>query len=322
MKFPFSKKEKEQSSTSKKNRSQEKLSKKSYTYGASKIRKVIWTVIFLFVFFSCLSIVRSNVVANKLTIANKKIVQLEKQFSQLEMQQQLDVPETEAFFKEFIRLYGEQFKEYEKQQQRSKKLSEYYSELGKMLGQSPRVDTEVTRIENYGYERKGTENIAKFFVEIKTKAENSQTFQTILNIPFKVEKGKYQLTGLPYQQNDQRKNLIASTSYEEHQLPTNVLQDQVATKKIRTFVEQFLTEYQENNQENLKYLMKNVEGLPKGLTIETKEFTVYETEDHPVVELSLIMSYANTGVSFEENMELHLSKTTDGKYFIDQLIHY
>lgn len=321
MKYPFSKTN-QQPRPTQKQKKKEKKTKKSTNARANNVRKFIWVVLILFLFSSGLAIVRSNVVATKLSNTNKQLVKLEKQLTQMRTSQQINVPTTDAFFKTFIKLYCEQFQDYEKQRQRKEELDQYLKGMGTMTDQIPRVDTEVTKIENYGYDRKGDDTVGKFWIEMRTKSDTPQTFHFFLYVPFRMIKGTYQLTGYPYQQSDQRHALFSGKVADVHESPTMVLQDQRAVEKIKKFVEQFLTEYQENNRENLHYLMKEVEGLPEGINVQINEFRVFHTEDAPVVELTLLLSYGETGVSFEENMQLELAKTSDGNYFIEQLIHY
>lgn len=84
---------------------------------------------------------------------------------------------------------------------------------------------------------------------------------------------------------------------------------------------QFLKEYQENNKENLRYLMKDVQGLPKGWSIRSKELAVYGESEKPVVTTTIQLTQEKTGVVLNETIQLHLTTTEDGKYFIEKMTY-
>lgn len=315
-------KDKKQSATKEKKAQKDKSPKKRTAYQRNKVRIVIWVVIILFILSSALAIVRSNVLGLKVSAYKEKIAVLDQRLNQLEKQQTLDVPTTNAFLRDFAKVYCERSKDHDEQVARKEKLGHYYSLLSYQDAQIPMVDTEVVSIENYGYETTGNHYVGKCYVEMATKEESPKTFRFILTIPFSVKNQKYQICGLPYQQSDTRKKVVTTNKGSDHHSPTTVLQDMKVTETVQDFVKQFLAEYATDDRGNLKYLMREVESLPKGVKVNSEEFKVYGTEKHPVAEFVLKVAYPDTGIEFQENMQLKLSKTSDGKYFIDQVVHY
>lgn len=291
-------------------------------YRVEKVRLVIWAFIILFIFASFSSIVRSKMLGWKVANYKSEVVQLEKIIGELEKKQAIDTPTTDSFLFDFVSLYCEQYKDQEKQKDRLDRLSNYYKALGYQTDDVPLADTEVVNYENYGYEKSGKHYVGKCYVELKTKQENAQTFSFILCVPFQLKNNQYRICGLPYQQCDTRRKVISSNSEGTHQSPTDVLQDTKVIHRIEKFVDQFLQEYSDDDKENLKYLMKDVESLPSETEAVRKNIRVFHTAENPIVELMIDVKYPDTGIVFTENLQLTMSEIKDGKYFIDQLVHY
>ena len=186
----------------------------------------------------------------------------------------------------------------------------------------PQTDLKVVNISNYGYQQKEDSYVGTFFVETKTTQEQEKTFKSIVSVDFKITKKGYQICSMPYQQSDIRNQFVTKNDQKQHEKRSDTLQDIRVKEDVQTFVEQFLKEYEQNNRDNLRYLMREVEGLPANVTVETKDFSVFNTAEKPVVDLTLILTYKDTGIMFQEGLELHLIKNTDGKYFIETIDHY
>lgn len=300
----------------------EKKPKKERSYQKNRMRIVIWAFLILFVLASVQSILLSRNAISQLRSTQTKVTVLEKKLKQVSNDQTLDVPTTNAFLTDFLKTYYSISKDREQEIKRREKLADYYAPLSYQTSSYPQTDLKVNTITNYGYQQKEDSYVGTFFVETKTTQEQEKTFQSVVSVNFKITKKGYQICSLPYQQSDIRDQFVNENKESKHEKRTDTLQDPRAKEDVQTFIEQFLKEYQENNRDNLRYLMREVEGLPANVNAETKDFSVFNTAEKPIVDLTLMLTYKDTGIMFQEGLELHLSKNAEGKYFIETIDHY
>lgn len=314
----FSRKGKEQKPTEEK----EKNKKKDRAYQKNRMRKLIWAVLIVFVLASIQSIFLSRNALGRLQKTNQQVSILEKKLNKLESEQSLDAPSTNAFLKDFITTYYSVTDDRDKEMKRREKLADYYAPLNYQTGSLPSTQLEVKAIENYGYQQDGDLTIGRFFVETQTTQDKPQTFQSVVNVKFKQTSKGYQICSLPYQQSDTRNTYIEKNPKTPLESRNDLLQDQAGRERIESFIKQFLKEYEQNNQDNLRYLMKDVEGLPDNVSVKIKDLKVYGTTEKPTVNCTLTLTYKETGIEFQEGLELHLTKNAEGKYYIEQMNHY
>lgn len=300
----------------------EKKPKKERSYQKNRIRIVIWAFLILFVLASLQSILVSRNALSQLRSTQSKVTVLEKELKKISNDQALDVPTTNAFLTDFFKTYYSVSKDRDQEIKRREKLADYYAPLGYQTSTTPQTDLKVNNIMNYGYQQKGNSYVGTFFVETKTTQEQEKTFQSVVSVDFKITKKGYQICSMPYQQSDTRNTFVTKNSQARHEKRSDTLQDLRAKEKIQEFVQQFLKEYEQNNRDNLRYLMREVEGLPANVNVETKDFSVFNTAEKPIVDLTLMLTYKDTGITFQEGLELHLIKNEDGKYFIETINHY
>lgn len=300
----------------------EKKPKKERSYQKNRIRIVIWAFLILFVLASLQSILVSRNALSQLRSTQSKVTVLEKELKKISNDQALDVPPTNAFLTDFFKTYYSVSKERDQEIKRREKLANYYAPLGNQTSSTPQTDLKVNTIMNYGYRQKGNSYVGTFFVETKTTQEQEKTFQSVVSVDFKITKKGYQICSMPYQQSDTRNDFVTKNNQRRQEKRSDTLQDLRAKEKIQEFVKQFLKEYEQNNGDNLRYLMREVEGLPANVKVETKDFSVFNTAEKPIVDLTLMLTYKDTGITFQEGLELHLIKNEDGKYFIETIDHY
>lgn len=296
--------------------------KKKRTYQVNKIRLVIWIAIFLFIGASVMSIVNSRNAMVGFQKSKQEVARLQKEVDKLSAIQAIDIPTTDAFLKDFLTLYFSVSDEREKELERREQLTNYYTALDYQTTSIPQTKLQVNQIENYGYQQDGKSYVGTFFVETKTVEDEPKYFKSIVGVRFKLTKNGYQIGSLPFQMNDSRSRYITPNNKIKNESRLEVIQDTNVKKDIQSFVEQFLHEYQENNSDNLQYLMEDVEGLPENVSIEMKDINYYHSEEQPIVNLTLVLTYKETGIKFNQGLELHMVKREDGKYFVKELIHY
>lgn len=299
-----------------------KKKKPTKKYRLNTVSYLLWGFIFLFVVTGIVSIYNGIQAKNEVKSAHKQIEQLEKNVASLQVMSTIDTPETDSLFRRFINLYFTVSKEVPKQEERQSKLAEFNNKLDYKLPSSPKVGQTVYSVRNYGYQEIDDYFLVTYTIETRTDEKEPKSFVSNVSIPFKKDKGKYTILALPYQQEYDPNALVGKSNDTLESYKGEELEDKKAQEAIKNFSEQFLTEYQANNKENLKYLMKDVEGLNANKVIELKKIRYFGTTEKPVVELALTIENKDTGISFNENMRLFLVKNSEGKYSIDTLEHY
>lgn len=299
-----------------------KKKKPTKKYRLTALSCLLWGFIFLFIATGIVSIHYGTQAKNEVKIAHEQIEQLAKDMAGLQAMSTIDTPETDSFFRRFISLYFTVSKEAPKQEERQSRLSEFNDELDYKLPSSPKVGQTVYSVRNYGYQEIDGYFLVTYVVETKTEEDEPKSFVSNVSIPFTKEKGKYTILALPYQQAYDPNALIGKPNDTLEPYQGEALEDKKAQERLKNFSEQFLTEYQANNKENLKYLMKDVEGLNGNQTVELKKISCFGTAESPVVELLTTVGNKGTGISFSENMRLDLSLNSNGEYYIDQLTHH
>lgn len=291
-------------------------------YRLTAISYLLWGLIFLFIATGIVSIHHGIQAKNDVKIAHEKIGQLEKDMASQQAMSMIDTSETDSLFRRFIHLYFTVSKEVPKQAERQSKLSEFNQALDFQLPSSPKVGQTVYSVRNYGYQAVDDYFIVTYTIETKTEEDEPKSFVFNVSIPFKKDQGNYTILALPYQQAYDPNALIGKSNDTLEPYQGEALEDKQAQERLQNFCEQFLTEYQANNKENLKYLMKDVEGLNGNPTVKLKKISYFGTEEKPVVELLITIGNKGTGISFNETMRLDLSLNNEGEYYIDQLTHH
>lgn len=283
---------------------------------------IVWGLIFMFILTGIFSIASGFQAKEQATKAEKEISSLRKEITDLKDMANVDTPETDSFFRRFINLYFTVSKEVPKQEERQSRLSEFNHALDYQLPNSPKVGQTVYSVRNYGYQAVDDYFIVTYTVETKTEEDEPKSFVSNVSIPFRKEKGKYTILALPYQQEYDPNALVGKSNDTLEPYQGETLEDKQAQERLKNFCEQFLTEYQANNKENLKYLMKDVEVLNGNQMVELKKISCFGTAEKPVVELSITVGNKGTGISFNENIRLDLSLNSEGEYYIEQLTHH
>ena len=296
-----------------------KLKKKKRNYEKNPVRILIWGVIIAFIASGLLAVKNSNTAIKEVHTYKERISKLESTLEKVNQQQLLNLPETNAALTRFLTLYFTIPMERAKQDERERTLQVYNNSLSFRLVNQPKESQIVSILENYGYQERNGVTEATYY--LKTKDENGQENESFVTVRFSQSNKGYTIHSLPSQLAYNPEKWIAHDKAKTTAVPNQPLDDKKAVSKVKTFVSQFLKEYQENNQENLRYLMKDVQGLPKGLTIQSKELAIYGDSDNPIVTTTLQLTQENTDIVLSETIQLYLSTTEDGKYFINEMTY-
>lgn len=311
-------------------------SKKVKTYRTNKIQLFLWILIFAFLMTGVLSIFSGFQARAKVSGAEKKINSLTSEIAELKEMENIDTPATDSFFRRFLNVYFTIDPEAASQEERIEKLKKFNAELDFKLAASPEISQSVVSMRSYGYEQVGDHYVVTYTVETKAEGitrptaetaasaeeEVVDTFVSNVSVAFKKTKKGYAILGMPYQNEYDPNQYVAEKSSTLEPYSGKELEDKETRQELKTFVEQFLTEYQNNNKENLGYLMKGVEGLGGDKEVELKSLKYYGTKKAPVVEANIVVNNGSTGIGFTENLRLHLTTSKDGKYFIESLEHF
>lgn len=296
-----------------------KFKKKKGNFEKNPIRLLIWGAIIAFILSGLLAIKNSTTAMKEVHTYKERISKLETTLEKVNQQQLLNTPETNAALKRFLTLYFTIPIERAKQDEREKKLQTYNNSLSFRLVNQPKESQTVSILENYGYQEHNGVMEATFY--LKTKAEGGQENESFVTVRFSQSKKGYTIHSLPNQLAYVPEQWIAHDKVKTPGIPNKPLDNKKAVSEVKTFVAQFLKEYQENNQENLRYLMKDVQGLPEGLTIQSKELAIYGEPESPVVTTTLLLTQAGTDIVLSETIQLYLTTTEDGKYFIEKMTY-
>lgn len=275
--------------------------------------------IFAFILSGLLAVKNSNTAIKEVHTYKERIAELETKLEKVNQQQLLNIPETNAALKRFLTLYFTVPMERAKQDERERLLQTYNPSLSFRLAAQPKESQSISVLENYGYQERNGATEATFY--LKTRSEGGQENESFVTVRFSQSKKGYTIHSLPSQLAYEPNVWIANDKGKTTAIPNKALDDKKAEAKVKTFVAQFLKEYQENNKENLRYLMKDVQGLPKGWSIRSKELAVYGESEKPVVTTTIQLTQEKTGVVLNETIQLHLTTTEDGKYFIEKMTY-
>lgn len=299
-----------------------KKQKKGKNYSIKKSSLIIWGVLLLFLAITINAIYQANQSQQQLKEVEEKVSMLTNEIGQVKDTQKIDTPETDSFLRRFLNIYFSIPSTNDALKKREEDLKEFNSALDFKQSRLSKVEQQIVSMRNYGYENKEVYYLAKYVVQVATKEKEPKNFTSTIYIPFTKSNKGYQIVSLPYQVAYEPNEVLAKGGKEPEKTTEDKLEDKAARKNIDTFIEQFLTEYQANNKENLKYLMKDVEGLPPNRVIELLEKGYFGTKEKPIVEVSLSIENKNTSISFKQHMRLYLTLNKDNKYFIERLEHY
>lgn len=306
-------------------------------YRTDRIRIFLWGLIFTFLITGIFSIFSGFKALSQASKAEEQIASLTSELADLKELENIDTPATDSFFRRFLNVYFTIDTETNSQEERVEKLKKFNSKLDFKLTTSPEVGQSVVSMRSYGYEKVGDHYVVTYTVETKAEgltrptletdsSENEEdvvdTFVSNVSVAFKKTKNGYAILGMPYQNEYDPNQYVAEKSSTLEPYSAEELEDKETRKELKTFVEQFLTEYQNNNKENLGYLMAKVEGLGGGKKVELKSLKYYGSKKEPVVEANVVINNGETGIGFSENLRLHLTTSEDGKYFIESLEHF
>jgi len=308
----------------KKVRKSEKMPKKEKIkkYRVGRIQVIVWFGIFLFIGTGISSIASGFQAKTQAMQSYEAIESLKNEINDLKNMSEVDTPEADSFFRRFLNTYFTVNKEMEAQEKRVENLKVFSKAFDYQLPNTPTVGQAVSNITHYGYQKLDDYFLVTYTVETKTDEKEPQKFKYKVSIPFKKEKDGYVILALPYQLEYDLNGSVSEKTETLTAYQGELLKDEAVKEELQTFAEQFLTEYEANNKENLKYLMSDVEGLGNGKTIKLKKITYYGSQEAPVLELNITVNDADTDIGFAENIRLHLVKNADGKYFVETLDHY
>ncbi|EGO8595303.1 hypothetical protein EH331_11605 [Enterococcus faecalis] len=302
-----------------KNSKKIKKGKRSKSFQKNPIRIFIWLTLFAFILSGLLAIRNASFAVKQGKMYQERITHLEKELKKLNKKQEIQVPETEAFLSGFLREYFTISKDRIENQKRLDQLQGYSKELNFRVSFLPVESQHVVLLENYGYQEMGDTYLATY--GLTTRSDKGKTSQSLVKVRFKKQKGKYHVLSLPYQLAYTPENWYSSSSDNKKALPSQSIDDRSVQENVKNFVTQFLKEYQANNTDNLRYLMADVQGLPEGWSVEAKELKILGEKESPVVEMNLILQQKDTQITYNERVQLYLTTTEDGKYFIEKITY-
>lgn len=296
--------------------------KKRKKYSTTRLQKIVWAILISFIILSAMSIYSGFQAKSLADKSTKEIKKLNEELAVLKDMTEIDTPATDSFFRRFINVYYSVSTDKDEQADRVNQLSVFNKKLEYKLPTNPEVGQTVYSMRNYGYKKVDDYFVVTYTVETRTNEEKPQSFTSNVTIPFTKSEEGYTILSLPYQEEYDPNKYLANENNVLEPDKKEELDDRAVRDELKTFVEQFLTEYQANRKETLNYLMADVEGLGSNKKIELKNIQYFGTKDEPILDLDLSINNADTGIGFAEKMRLELTRTTDNKYFIETLKHY
>lgn len=282
------------------------------------LARFLWAIIICWLGFTGFSFVRMNALMNTNIRLENEIFELQdntKNVNLLNQDSSLDL-----FLKRYVTNY---LSINDNEEQMQNRINILESMSAKDLNyENQRLETgsqSLISITPFSYEFHEEYDVATYNVTYQlTVEEEEKTYTVAINIPIqRKEDQKYLVVAEPFittfdvnDLNGFGDRLDSSLKKQEKISDLNEL------SSIQSFLEQFLTMYQEGNLDQLRYLMANPEGLNNQYEIYLDRFDAYGTSDKPIIEVFILLRQKDTSISYKQQMHLEL-ETRDGKYFVE-----
>lgn len=282
------------------------------------LARFLWAIILCWLGFTGFSFVRMNALMNTNIRLENEISELQentKNVNLLNQDSSLDL-----FLKRYVTNYLSINDNEEQMQNRINILESMSAKDLNYENQKLEVGSQsLISITPFAYEFHKTYDLATYNVTYRlTVEEEEKTYTVAINIPIqRKDDQKYLVVAEPFITTFDVNDLNGYGDRLESSLrKQEKISDLNELSSIQSFLEQFLTMYQEGNIDQLRYLMANPEGLNNQYEIYLDRFDAYGTSDKPVLEVFILLRQKDTSISYEQHMHLEL-ETREGKYFVE-----
>lgn len=301
-------------------------------------RIVAWSVVGLFVVGAGSAFIKSNRATNTVDAMEMNLTTLKDKVSSPDEQKDIS-GHIDTYFSEFIPLYINTYSDNSLSADRDLKLQSYFGSGFQI--ENPSVDRKLKSTEFYETEKNGDVQIAKYIVKytvdqksadlVKTEVgsgtesgideqenENQETISQLLSIPFEYVDGTIAIADYPYF--SAVPNQLGLLDPLEKDFGDQLTADDA--KPVVEFVDQFLKSYAELSAEEMKYMMNDPESLNGVYNFSKADTQVYEGKEGQFEAVTLVtFVMPDSELTHVERMQLSISKTSDGKYFVEKLNH-
>ena len=311
-------------------------------------RIVAWSVVGLFVVGAGSAFIKSNRATSTVDAMEMNLNTLQEKVNSPDEQEDIS-GHIETYFSGFIPLYINMYSDNSLSADRDLKLQSYFGSGFQI--ENPAVDRKLESMEFFEVEKDGDLQIAKYVVKYtvasasddlagsettsvettdsstKSSAKEvtedqetreNETISQLLSIPFKYVDGTIAIADYPYFSSVP--NQLGLLDPVEKEFGDQLSSDDA--KPVVEFVDQFLKSYADLSAEEMKYMMNDPESLNGVYEFSKAETQVYkgETGQYEAVTLVTFVMPDNE-LTHVERMQLSISKTSDGKYFVEKLNH-
>lgn len=301
-------------------------------------RIVAWSVVGLFVVGAGSAFIKSNRATSTVDAMEMNLNTLQEKVNSPDEQEDIS-GHIENYFSGFIPLYINTYSDNSLSADRDLKLQSYFGSGFQI--ENPAVDRKLESMEFFEVEKDGDVQIAKYVVkysvdkmnrnlekeemisntEERTKNQESESKKTIsqlLSIPFKYVDGTIAIVDYPYF--SAVPNQLGLLDPLEKDFGDQVTADDA--KPVVEFVDQFLKSYAELSADEMKYMMNDPESLNGVYEFSKADTQVYEGKAGKFEVVTLVtFVMPDSELTHVERMQLSISKTSDGKYFVEKLNH-
>lgn len=295
----------------------EQMTKEKKTVNGKVLARFLWVVILVWLVLTVVSFVRMNAVANNNAALQKEVTNLKESTENVNLLNQDS--SLDLFLKRYVTNYLTLSDHSDQMENRIKILEsmsakdiEYEVQTLESGSQS------LVSITPFAYEFHKNYDLATYNVTYRlTVDDQEKTYAVAINLPVQRKEDKeYLIVAEPYLTSFDVNDLSGSGDRLDSSLrKQEKLSDANDLALIQSFLEQFLTMYQEGNIDQLRYLMADPEGLNNQYEINLDRFDAYGTDKEPVLDVFIHLRQKDTSVSYPQQMRLNL-ETKDGKYFV------
>ncbi len=288
------------------------------------LRLAVWGGVIVLSFSGVFAYWQAGTMAVRVRSIDEEVGQVERRL-ETEDQTIRYMPEIESFMNRFVSLYMNVTTNKEMQDEREKMLLEDY--YGNNMNLS---------VENLKMERSLT---SVSFVSLK-KVEGLKTATYKVSYTIKTEKDgkmietkKTQLLNIPYETDGKDCRVISSpyfTAVSKNEYHTKFLGKETANlpmlaspqkEKAQSYIEEFLTKYAESSASDMRYMMKEPEGLDGSAVFEClNSCWLYQEKQGVLAKVSVVFRDEQTSFEWIEQMTLQLVKK-DKNYYVEKMTH-
>lgn len=311
-------------------------------------RIVAWSVVGLFVVGAGSAFIKSNRATSTVDAMEMNLNTLQEKVNSPDEQEDIS-GHIETYFSGFIPLYINTYSDNSLSADRDLKLQSYFGSGFQI--ENPAVDRKLESMEFFEVEKDGGLQIAKYVVKYtvssasddlvgsetisvettdsstKSSAKEvtedqetreNETISQLLSIPFKYVDGTIAIADYPYF--SAVPNQLGLLDPLEKDFGDQLTADDA--KPVVEFVDQFLKSYAELSAEEMKYMMNDPESLNGVYNFSKADTQVYEGKEGQFEAVTLVtFVMPDSELTHVERMQLSISKTSDGKYFVEKLNH-